>query len=127
MIAVRPLCRYCGKPLAKLTVSHWITANDPDPPIDKAECQQRAGDRQVISVRYGGLWRGHEDIRKVRVYTTWDGESYESVYGAGFFDTQTCATHFANLHARDGRSTSVYVAALVKQSEQLKQAAIAAE
>jgi hypothetical protein len=113
-----PLCRYCGKPLAKHTVPHWIGRDDPDPPICKEECQQRAGNLQVVSVRYGGSWHGNPDVRQVEFYSTWDGESYLRV--AGHFCTNDHAIRFAGLFAREGKATSDYVAALVKQREQLK-------
>jgi hypothetical protein len=124
MSSAPPLCRYCGKPLAKRTSSHYVK-NDKygepfiDSPKTKADCQKLTNET-VISVAYHKRLRDGSGARHVWHYSTWDGESYESVYGAGFFCTQVCAVHFANLHAKEGQSTSVYVAALMKQREKLK-------
>lgn len=89
-----PLCRSCGKPIAKATHLHWFgessartnwSTSHPELPKDKAEAQ-RLTNRQIISVRYWTL--GGE--KSVRQATTWDGESYRDA----FFCKNECAQRF---------------------------------
>lgn len=75
----RPLCRYCGAPIAKQTSTHYPNnphwRPGPDSPRTWADCQQLTNER-VVSVRYFGTGAD----RHVQRYTTWDGASYVSPY-----------------------------------------------
>lgn len=112
----RPLCRRCGKPIRKRTVtmqfqrdresreSHWIdsTAN----PKSKAEVQ-RLSNFEVVSIRWS------EEKTYITQATVWDGESYVS----RFFCTNTCAIGFAHIMARAGHATHAYAEALKNRND----------
>jgi hypothetical protein len=110
-----PLCRCCGKPLPKKVTTHYPPkgAHFFDGPMSKEDCQALSNET-VVSVAYHHNGRS-DGVRQVRRFGTWDGESYDSVYGQGFFCTLRCAADFAAAFARRGDSTAAYVAALTKQ------------
>jgi hypothetical protein len=107
---MRPLCRYCGKPLPKRTTSRYLSKDQPA--WNREDCQHMTNEK-VITVRYG--LPGYTN--RVRMFTTWDERSYESVYGQGFFCTLRCASNFAGVFARLGHGTSAYYEALEKQEK----------
>jgi len=81
-----PLCRYCGKPIAKQTTTHYVYEEQPSHAggdyvvgvfCSKAEVQ-RISNEQVLSVRYHGPHSSSPDT--IWMFTTWDGESYASQY-----------------------------------------------
>lgn len=121
-----PLCRYCGKPIAKKTRSvffgdDFATHARPDDmftyraerPRSKEEAQ-RLLNHQVVSVKWA---RGEEYAAKQAGFdhithaTTWDGESYVDPY----FCNGTHAKAFAYLHAKAGAATTTYTAANAKR------------
>lgn len=91
-----PLCRWCGKPIAKRTVSHWFGQgsqegsgywiNHAERPktVDEA---QRFVNGQIVSVRRRGYGGAAGEISSVGV---WDGESYRD----DDFHADTCARAF---------------------------------
>lgn len=111
--AIRPLCRYCGKGIAKKTTRHcfgqathnaptryWV--NHTETPANKAEAQRYLNEA-IVSVRggYGGLHCG-----------TWDGESWEDE----FFCTGECAKGFGYFAMRHpAAQTKAYADAVRKQ------------
>ncbi len=118
---MNPLCRYCGKPIAKRTDLHWVRDADSmtqggvtkyvlGPLYSKTDCQRHVN-QQVVSVSY----MPRKGERRVVSFTTWDGESYVDRY----FHNGTCARDFAYLiaHARPDLSTSAYNEAVAKQRE----------
>lgn len=105
-----PLCRYCGGPIAKKTVSHFIETdpryvhhphqhlvNKGEEPRTKADCQ-RMVNQKVVSVR-----RSHEGTY-IRYFSTWDGESYIDP----FFCNGEHARLFGYSAARAGKATKSY-------------------
>ena len=75
-----PHCRYCGKPIPKYTNTHFFSWTDDAAPLSLADCQQLTN-QQVVSVRYGPSYRnGQCTGRQIRVYSTWDGESYRDQF-----------------------------------------------
>lgn len=105
----QPLCRYCGKAIAKrtTTVQFGSTAEAAarnssywryrvETPTTKAEAQKLLNET-VVSVKR----HGNGDLWMVGV---WDGESYVD----GFFHNGKCAKRFAYLMAREGRCTAAY-------------------
>lgn len=117
--ARQPLCRYCGKPIAKRTESVYPTSTRRENSnlFSKADCQKGRNDI-VISVEYT-YEIDHEDddkptgLRWVSRFTVWDGETYIDE----FFHNGECARKFAYLYARGGNATVAYNNALRKQQE----------
>lgn len=112
-----PLCRYCGKPIAKYTTwvhftlerapyqndttySRWVVV--PDYPQTMAECQAFTN-KQVVAVK-----RASSGIHQ---FSEWDSKSYMRK----FFCKNRCAEAFGNLMAKAGHSTARYNEALEKQ------------
>lgn len=101
----QPLCRCCGKPIAKSTRITWLRAPSSIGPRDsgwsrtlevetfpknREECQKLTN-RAVTAVSY---WSKDED-RRITSFHDWDGESWKDE----FFCTNTCAQAFARLCA----------------------------
>lgn len=105
-----PLCRYCGKPIPKVTHCVWFGATTerrdrysthlaaPEP-ATKAEAQRLVNQR-IVSVRRNSYGAGNGLINQV---TTWDGESYRDQH----FCNQAHAADFGRAAAAmmldDGR------------------------
>lgn len=120
--ATQPLCRYCGKPIAKYTTSAYfgvgpVSSTIREFPRDKAEAQRFVNGR-IIAVKY---WRGGDNFVRatgfpdhdfVSAASLWDGESYVDE----FFCTQNDARRFAYLFAREGKVTTAYNKAAMKQA-----------
>lgn len=120
----RPLCRYCGKGIAKRTTWKWLVTKQDVALMDnhfvceklpqtKAEAQKLFNE-QVTAVKR----RKHTDWETDEVtdlgidqVTLWDGESWVDE----FFCNGDHAKCFAYLLAREGRCTNSYNAALRKQ------------
>ena len=117
-----PLCRYCGKPIAKKTKTVWFgrdsgtpslagyISNRPEFPASRDEAQRLIGNLTVVSVRwsrgddYYAKKAGHDFIWQV---TTWDGLSYASPY----FCSGEHARSFGILMAKGGHCTTAYTKA----------------
>lgn len=112
----RPLCRHCGKPIAKATNVMFV--HDPGvasmhgvvegPLHNKAECQ-RTTNQEVISVSYSE----YNGVRRVWKFATWDRVSFVSE----FFCKDACAVRFAYLLAKGGHCTKAYNTAVARQNE----------
>jgi hypothetical protein len=85
MSKLPPLCRYCGKPIAKKTTTvHFAGPRDarPEKPQSKAEVE-RITNGHVVAVRwsrgedYYAKNAGHDIIYQASL---WDGESYVDPY-----------------------------------------------
>lgn len=128
-----PLCRYCGKAIAKKTqdvyVHHsslrgskyhrdesWCShAYFDDMPRSKADIE-RQENRQVVSLRYDDSYHIRQDPeldittrapdpgRVVDRYSVWDGESYVDEY----FCNGDHARRFGYVMARAGYQTAAY-------------------
>jgi hypothetical protein len=87
-----PLCRTCGKPIAKRVHIHWFGqlrderrgwyTSHVERVATKAEAQRFTND-EIVSVRLNS-------DRSINRVGTWDGESYADV----FFCKNACATAF---------------------------------
>jgi len=104
----QPLCRCCGKPIAKSTRIVWLrrpsstgpsnsdfsrTMEVDSFPTSREECQ-RLTNWQVTALSY---WKSEEgEARHVTSFHEWDGESWKDE----FFCTGTCAEAFARMCAR---------------------------
>ena len=118
----QPLCRYCGKAIAKYTTTHFIDRKDQQL-TSKADCQKLTNEK-VVSVRYGPRYQPdshlldyqHQDI--VWAYSTWDGESYADE----FFCNGTHAKDFGYAAARweNGRLAMPAYHQALKQKEPTK-------
>lgn len=100
--ATQPLCRYCGRKIAKSTTtifcertSTWQPKDDT--PRTKADCE-RISNQPVVSVKYHHPVIGYDDSgepihgpRFVNYFSTWDGESYQD----GYFCNGEHARNFA--------------------------------
>lgn len=110
----RPLCRHCGKPISKRTTGIYFgqtgNATDsefwkhrPEKPANKAEAQ-RYSNLPIVAVSWSSdrthIWR----------VSVWDGVSYADQ----FFCKGACATAFAYVMARAGKTTRRYEAARAK-------------
>lgn len=115
----QPLCRTCGKPIKKVTHTHYfgqgnthasssyVTFHPGEAPTDRAGIGQFTNQR-VASVRW------HVSRTKIERATTWDGESYVDEY----FCADTCARafgYFARKYAPD-LTTQAYYEAAMKRS-----------
>jgi ribosomal protein L24E len=125
-----PLCRYCGKPIKKVTCTIYVREGERQQyetdslfiryiyPVDRprslADCQKLSKD-QVVSMRYGRKWDGdaEQSTGFVSIFTTWDGKSYTDDY----FCNGEHARNFGYVCAREGRCTSDYNAALTVQRQ----------
>jgi hypothetical protein len=96
----RPRCGCCGKPIEKLTTTHWLhVKNDgtrlmssKDHLVDKMpttreECAQLVNE-EIVTVR---RWTDGTISR----FATWDGESWNTRYK--FFCSNNCAADFGQL------------------------------
>jgi len=125
----RPLCRNCGKPIAKKTVTvYFITAAAMaeragrstyaweryvvGDPRTRAEVARLVND-QVTSVKRGAVRNGKMDHEIISRANVWDGESYADP----FFCTGTCAQGFGYMVARNFPTirTVDYAAAVKRQ------------
>lgn len=113
--AERPLCRSCGKPIAKRTTMHqllmsrssqtrhdtefWKTITVDQLPATREQCKAYTN-QPIVSIR---RYRGEQ----IWAFTTWDGRSYVDLY----FCTGRCAQAFGYLMAQAGYSTKAYTAA----------------
>lgn len=115
--AAPPLCRLCGKPIARRCTSIFFGAHRPhrydswaevvEMPATKEEAA-RFGNGRVVSVR----WSERDGQRYVQRMGFWDGESYVSPY----FCKDECARAFGYFAARNPEyQTSAYVHALSTQ------------
>jgi len=123
--SIAPLCRYCAKPIPKLTRNVSLRTGAPQPsdnasapfsrtvrvaelPRSKAECQ-RLTNGHIVSVSYhrSEVYRP-EDKDRVDGFTEWDGESYRDE----FFCKGVCAQSFGYACARHGQATQRYNAAI---------------
>lgn len=121
-----PLCRYCGKPIAKKTRTvifndglhrawadsgHWTYREERPRSKDEA---QRLLNQQIVSVRWS---RGEDYAAKqagfdfISQATTWDGESYVDSY----FCNGAHAKDFAYAAARGGYAMPDYIDAKGEQ------------
>lgn len=111
---MRPLCRYCGRPIAKRTTAVYFgmgdtradeySQNRTERPATKAEAQ-RLLNLEIAAVRRSA------DGGYVRQVTVWDGESYASRY----FCTGEHAKRFAAVMAKAGHCTKAYNDALKEE------------
>lgn len=129
MTKLPPLCRYCGKEIAKRA---WWTYLVTDPkameysadrkklvqvlPQTRTEAQKLFNE-QIIAVkrdkRYLDGFDGEPTDMGIDQVSLWDGESYVDE----FFCTGTHAQKFAYVMARADHCTKAYVAAVKKQKE----------
>ena len=102
---VQPLCRSCGKPIAKRTKMHSVRGSE-QPLRSKADAQKLTNER-VIFLRYHtetDAYMKPTGKRRIWFFTTWDGESYVDE----FFCTNNCAMRLAYACARVGKVLSGY-------------------
>lgn len=116
-MSARPLCRNCGRPIAKKTTEvafgldkpgHAYQSARPERPTSRAEAQ-RLVNGLIVSVR-----KGYGDRRdEIAAANVWDGETYVDEA----FDTETCAAAFGRAMARLFPAWSMpdYQAALAAQ------------
>ncbi|HEY1448408.1 MAG TPA: hypothetical protein VGF33_07705 [Caulobacteraceae bacterium] len=93
-----PLCKVCGKPAPKITVTHWfgndrpghpgVSVNHPEKPATREEAQ-RLVNGEIVSMKMS--WRSEAGPRYVASANVWDGESY---LWDGHFHAQGCAAAF---------------------------------
>ena len=115
--ATQPLCRYCGKKIAKWTETVYVRDRSVR---SKADCEKRTN-QKVVSVRYEDPGRFKRSAPKdyyteaeiceaeaqgrwVDMFTTWDGESYQDE----FFCNGTHAQYFGYAAARAGQAMPEY-------------------
>lgn len=128
-MSIQPLCRYCGKKIAKSTIKHWFGdrvefyKNSPDrhihhgeKPRSREEAQKYINE-QVISVQWSRLYQDGELLPREQQFINrvgvWDGESYEDK----FFCNDDHARRMGYVVAHEGRCTAEYNAALRRQRE----------
>ena len=114
-----PLCRFCGKPIAKRTERRWFTTDPASMifgretkilveklPATKEEAQCYFNAAEVVSIQRAHRW--NEDEVQVDAgiasVTIWDRSSYVDQ----FFCTGEHAQRFGYVCAREGRCTSSY-------------------
>ena len=106
--AIQPLCRACGKPIAKRTsgvlfgCTHVSTFYyRTEKPLSIAVVRTFFNE-QVVSVS----WRKDSQGNKLYIdgATIWDGETYEDEY----FHSNVCAVHLARACASAGRALTPY-------------------
>jgi hypothetical protein len=118
-LSAGPLCRHCGKPIAKMTgVLRFGATSDQDygaywtdstaRPRNKAEAQTLTN-LQILRYTTVGDPDGTGFFAKA---STWDGESYRDQ----FFCKDECAIDFARLMAKAGHGTNLYVEAKARQT-----------
>ena len=126
---IPPLCRYCGKPIAKRT--NWVRftlarteyqKNEtyvryievPAYPKSKAECQKLTN-LTVVSVRWAEIYDDNHVMSKpyIESFGEWDGKSYKDAY----FCNGDHAKSFGYVMAGSGYATKAFNAALAKQTE----------
>lgn len=115
----QPLCRNCGKPIAKHTESVYPTGtrNEDSGLYSKADCQKGRNDI-VVSIEFSYETNDYFERtghRWVSRFTVWDGETYIDQ----FFHNGECARKMGYLYARGGQATRAYNEALAKQQESL--------
>jgi hypothetical protein len=131
----RPLCRYCGKPIAKRAgrvtfgsrenhrsdVGYVQWLEFADKPTSREQAQRLVGNLQIISVKWE-RWEDHDTWWRqenpryepwIRSAGLWDGETYEDE----FFCSGDHAKNFAYVMARAGKCTRAYLEALDKAEE----------
>ncbi len=116
--AKRPVCRSCGRPIAKSTFTYYLRAPDPNVtqhggnldfagsktldvdayPATKAEAQ-RLVPEQIVSVSHG--WSASEG--KIARFSTWDGESWKDEFFCGGVCAQRYGYRMARMFKREGR------------------------
>ncbi len=120
----QPLCRSCGKPIARYTEVRYVWDRQPKFNTDsiivvpeglhsKADCQ-RYSNKIVTAVGYSydtDVNYERTGSRRVDKFYEWDGESYQDE----FFCTNACAHDFARMAARSGTRSQAYVNALNRQ------------
>lgn len=124
MTAPRPLCRYCGKPIAKRTRTvffgrqqqklddYWSERTEK--PRSKQEAQ-RLLNAEIVSVSWSAI--GDDDGNKyVHKVTTWDGVRYVDPYFCNGSHAQKFAYACANMTDRT-LAMPEYFTALAKQKE----------
>lgn len=118
---VQPLCRYCGKPIAKRVDTIYFgrkTHGRPEFPATLDEARRLVNGKVVscrwmrMKDRFGYKAQGEPDHDYVAWVGVWDGESYEDEY----FCTQVDARRLAYLYARGGHATTDYNRAALKAS-----------
>lgn len=119
----QPLCRYCGKPIAKRTTRVRIDFDQRAAITSKADAQ-RLTNLQVTSLNYEqggsdtiGSARKRKSMgiaRRLSSYSTWDRETYEDE----FFCNGLHAQAFGRLICKKGYfvTTTAYSDALARRS-----------
>jgi len=113
---LQPLCRYCGKPIAKETRGAWfgrLTANHSSgdyrqKPRSMEEAAKLVG-KQVVSVRW-------DDDGTLFSATTWDGETYVDE----FFCSNQHARYMGAKAAKMGYRMPAYDQAELARKEKVK-------
>lgn len=118
MTKLAPLCRYCGKPIAKRTTTVLVRAEQhPNDQITASWCRyvyvgsnpprtiddcRKLSNRIVVSVKRGKHWVDNYDrLEKnetIGEFTEWDGESFVDE----FFCRGECARGFGYMAAKTG-------------------------
>lgn len=117
--STQPLCRACGKPIAKHTSAiyfGWSTLSSGsmietgqarrEKPRTRAEAQ-RVSNKEITSVRWHRETRNGERVPSedyIDRINVWDGETYEDQ----FFCSTQCAVRLARACARDGKVLQPY-------------------
>jgi hypothetical protein len=131
----QPLCRFCGKPIAKHTRRVWIETNPEigkgpatewsrhvhvekgSEPKNRADCQQLTN-HQVVSLSYTERYddRLEKSVRShVRSFSEWDGESYSDPYFCNGDHARRFAYAVVNGHPT--MAMTAYREALAKRAE----------
>lgn len=102
----QPLCRFCGKKLAKDTLTHrppgvnWYGGKGEfegmtEPPRTREELD-RLTNAQIVNVEWN---RDDPDDPFISGFSTWDGETYKTRWT--YFCSTTCAGRWAMFTARE--------------------------